>query len=103
MKELHDSAVQERSNPVVPGESPGFRFALKKLQDLGESTGAFSKAALGEIRRTIAMVDTMNLPLDPASIAGEKQKAYVKETLPARLAERKTAFDAISQTDCGTA
>jgi len=102
MTQLQAAAVQERSRSVVPGESPGFRSALKKLQGLGESAESFSKAALGEIRQTIAMVETMNLPLEPGSTADENHKADVKETLPALLAERKGAFDAISQTDCGT-
>jgi hypothetical protein len=100
MNELQEAAVQERSSPVVPGQSPAFRSALKKLQDLGRSVEAFSNKAIGEIRRTIAMVDVMRLPPDPESPGREKFDGFLKENLPLSLMERKNAFETISTIDC---
>ena len=101
MMQLQEAAIQEKSNPVIPGESLAFRSALKRLHSLGENADSFSKAALGEIGRTVALIETMNLPLDPASTAGKAHKAQLKENLPLWLGERRGAFDVISETDCG--
>lgn len=77
IRELYDAAVQESSSSVIPGESPRFRSALNELDGFSDDSLSFSKAALGEIRRTVAMVKAMRIPsLTPGSKVELDQSAF---------------------------
>jgi len=101
MRELYDAAVQERDSPVVPGESTRFRCALNDLEIFADDQ-SFSSAALGEIRRTVAMVQAMHIPsLAGGSPEQRDHHAGLKKRLPELVAERLDAFDRITGANRG--
>ena len=96
MRELYDAAIQERDSPVVPGESARFLCALSDLQIFADDSQSFSSAALSEICRTVAMVQTMHITsLASGSREQREHHADLKKRLPELVAERLNAFDAI--------
>lgn len=102
IKELYDAAVQERVSPVVPGESARFRCALNELEIFADDPQSFASLALGEIRRTLAMVQTMHIPsLASGSREQREHHADLKKRLPELLAERLDAFDTITRANRG--
>jgi len=101
MVDLLEAAVQEGSTHNVPGTSAAFESALRRLRVLSNADESFSIAALGEIRRTVAMVDVMNLNFHPKSREGLAHQAYIRRVLPGMLDERKNAFLAVRDKDCG--
>jgi hypothetical protein len=99
---LEAAAKREESMPeTVPGQSEDFKRSLESLRKLIDPD--FSKDALGELRRTVAMVEEMNLPRGsfPDLASWKAQNARVKERLANDLAERKKAFQKIKERDCG--
>jgi len=88
------------SKSIIPGENrvypmseslAMFRQAFGKLQELSRGHALFSTKALGELHRTVAMIETMNLDLLDESAAALHQ-VFLKRNLGRLLGERNRAF-----------
>lgn len=110
MAELEEASARfaGRSRVVVPGENQSypldesralFRQAFEKLQRFSRERAWFSKAALAELQRTVAMIETMNIdfdfdlikPVDRPRLREEHRKD-LERRLVDLVAERNRAF-----------
>ncbi len=94
MEQLMEAAIEEVTLPVNAGTSEKVQLILKKLDALGDDAESFSKAARGEIRRTVAMVEAIN--------PGHQILQQPKERLPGSIDKRRKEFSKIREKDCGT-
>ncbi len=96
------------SRIVVPGDNLTypeaesrdlFRQAFDRLQRISRDRASFSIVALGDLQRTVAMIETMNLdfeeacidPVDRPKLRAEHRR-YLERSLVNPLAERNRSF-----------